>query len=231
MNYLVLGSKPWCRAVFEEKLAPREGNWHFIGDRSELTVELVEGLQPRYLFFLHWSWWVPKAITDGFECVCFHMTDVPYGRGGSPLQNLLVRGHTETRLSALRMVEAMDAGPVYAKVELPLHGTAEEIYIRATHLAADMALRIAAENPVPVAQEGEPTEFKRRKPADSEIPAGSLDALYDFVRMLDADGYPNAFLTHAGYRFEFRRAALYHGRIEADVRITLVPADQEDASR
>jgi len=37
------------------------------------------------------------------------MTDVPYGRGGSPLQNLIVRGHTETKLTALRCVRDLDA--------------------------------------------------------------------------------------------------------------------------
>jgi methionyl-tRNA formyltransferase len=38
--------------------------------------------------------------------------------------------------------------------------------------------------------------------------------------MLDADGYPHAFLEHAGLRYELRRASLYAGRIHADVIIT-----------
>lgn len=41
--------------------------------------------------------------------------------------------------------------------------------------------------------------------------------------MLDAEGYPRAFLSHAGYRFEFSRSALYDGRIVADVQITVEP--------
>jgi len=38
--------------------------------------------------------------------------------------------------------------------------------------------------------------------------------------MLDADGYPLAFLEHAGFRYEFSRASLRDGRIVADVTIT-----------
>ncbi len=38
--------------------------------------------------------------------------------------------------------------------------------------------------------------------------------------MLDADGYPRAFLDHGGFRYTFARAALYDGRIVADVTIT-----------
>ena len=80
-----------------------------------MSADLVRSLKPRYVFFPHWSWKVPDDILGATECVCFHMTDVPFGRGGSPLQNLIVRGHTETRVSALRMVSEPDAGPVYMK--------------------------------------------------------------------------------------------------------------------
>ena len=57
----------------------------------------------------------------------------------------------------------------------------------------------------------------------SEIPElKSLDSLYDFIRMLDGEGYPRAFLIHDGFRYEFSRAAAYDGRIEADVKITQI---------
>ena len=66
-----------------------------------------------------------------------------------------------------------------------------------------------------------PVSFNRRKPEESEITKlDSLDHLHDFIRMLDAEGYPRAFLSHDGYRFEFSRSALYDGRIVADVHIT-----------
>jgi methionyl-tRNA formyltransferase len=58
------------------------------------------------------------------------MTDIPYGRGGSPLQNLIARRRKKkTKLSALRMVEELDAGPVYTKTNISLMGRAEEIYL------------------------------------------------------------------------------------------------------
>ena len=52
----------------------------------------LKKITPRYIFFLHWDWRVPHVIWQQHECVCFHMTDVPYGRGGSPLQNLILEG-------------------------------------------------------------------------------------------------------------------------------------------
>ncbi|MBW1697334.1 MAG: methionyl-tRNA formyltransferase [Deltaproteobacteria bacterium] len=220
-TYIVIGSKPWNRRVFNELIVNYPGEWYFIGKPEGFTFEKISSISPRYIFFLHWSWKVPDEIIDSYECVCFHMTDVPYGRGGSPLQNLIIRGHRQTKLTALRMTSDFDAGPVYLKKDLCLEGNAEEIYIRATYLSAQMIEHIIREQPEQVPQTGGVTVFKRRKPAESEIPElGSLQALYDFIRMMDAEGYPRAFIEHQGFRYEYSRAVLYEGRIVADVTIT-----------
>lgn len=218
--YIVAGSRPWSRQVFEDTIVKLPGRWLFVGSKEELTPERVREVNPRYIFFLHWSWIVPAEIVESFECVCFHMTDVPYGRGGSPLQNLILRGHKTTKLTALRMTTELDAGPVYIKQDLSLEGSAGEIYLRANRLAARMIERLIREQPQPVPQSGEPVIFRRRHPAESEIPAvESLDKLYDFIRMLDADGYPRAFLEHAGYRYEFGNARLQNGELTATVTV------------
>ena len=153
-NYIVAGSRPWNRAVFDAQLAHLPGNWHFAATSDELSTPLNFGDRPRYIFFLHWSMRVPDEWLDSQECVCFHMTDVPYGRGGSPLQNLIQRGHRDTMLTALRMVHEMDAGPVYAKRPLSLEGSAEEIYLRAGRLSAEIIADMVRDEPVPVAQSG-----------------------------------------------------------------------------
>jgi methionyl-tRNA formyltransferase len=218
---IVAGSKPWNRKVFDEIITKYPGRWHFLGLPEELTLEAMRQLSPRYVFFLHWSWKVPQEIIDAYECICFHMTDVPYGRGGSPLQNLIARGQRRTKLAALRMTQDFDAGPVYLKEDLCLEGNAEEIYIRASYLSARMVRSIIAEHIEPLPQTGEVVVWKRRKPHESEVPAQiSLCQLFDFIRMLDAQDYPKAFIEGKGFRFEFRRAALYDGRIVADVTIT-----------
>ena len=86
------------------------GRWIYV-ERPRRLVSVLAKNRPRYIFFPHWSWMVPRAVWEKHECVCFHMTDVPYGRGGSPLQNLILKGHTKTKITALRMVGELDAGP------------------------------------------------------------------------------------------------------------------------
>lgn len=229
-NYLVLGCKPWNRRLFDDVISSLPGRWHYVGASQDLSLSLVNQISPRYIFVLHWSWKLPDEMIERYECVCFHMTDVPFGRGGSPLQNLIARGMGDTKLTALRMTGEFDAGPVYIKEPLSLRGGAEEIYMRAGQLSATMIKRIIRLEPKPVPQKGEVVNFKRRKPEESELgnsklAPGSLEDLYDFIRMLDAEGYPHAFLRSSGFCFEFSRPALYDGRIVADVKITRVPKE------
>jgi methionyl-tRNA formyltransferase len=220
MTYIVLGSKSWNRRVFEKRIRILPGVWHFISKPEEFDIEKIRSLSPSALFFLHWSWKVPADIVKEFDCICFHMTDLPYGRGGSPLQNLILRGHSETKLSALKMTEGFDEGPVYLKATISLDGTAEEILTRASFLSASMIETIIKEHPTPLPQVGEPVVFRRRKADESLIPrTESIEKLHDFIRMLDGEGYPPAFLVNDGYRYELRRSVLMGGSITAEVVI------------
>ena len=218
---VIAGYKSWNQSVFDTVISKYPGRWHLVTSPQKLTLEWLQEVDPTYIFFMHWSWKVPNEIVNLYKCICFHMTDVPYGRGGSPLQNLIVRGHHHTKLAALRMVESFDAGPVYFKEDLSLEGSAEEIYIRASYLAAEMILKIIEEKIEPVPQTGHSVIFNRRRPEESRISKlPNLQTLYDFIRMLDAEGYPHSFLEHQGFRYEFTRGVLYDGRIVADVVIT-----------
>ncbi|MBI2748495.1 methionyl-tRNA formyltransferase [Acidovorax sp. HMWF018] len=198
-----------------------------VRSRDELTIERLEAFGADYVFFPHWSWRIPASVFERFECVIFHMTDVPFGRGGSPLQNLVIRGIENTVLTALRCSQEVDAGPVYLKLPLSTLGTAEEVFIRASFLMLPMMIRIVDERIEPYAQSGEPTFFRRRTPEQGNLQSmSSLTDLHDFIRMLDADGYPHAFLDVGVFRLRFRRSSLSPNSVKADVVFTYL--NQED---
>jgi methionyl-tRNA formyltransferase len=190
----------------------------------------VKAINPKFIFFPHWSHTVPNEILEMTTCVCFHETDLPYGRGGSPVQNLIALGHRETVVTALKMTDELDAGPIYLKEKLSLEGLAEEVFVRSAYIVADMIKTIITKNPRPTKQVGKPTFFNRRKPSQSKIPIekASLVDLFDHIRMLDAEGYPKAYLEAGGFRFEISRPALKAGEILADVRITKSERDKDD---
>jgi methionyl-tRNA formyltransferase len=144
------------------------------------------------------------------------MTDLPYGRGGSPLQNLIQRGHKETKISALRCVKDMDAGPIYLKRPLCLEGAASEIFLRSAGIIEEMIEEIVRKEPTPMPQEGDPVFFQRRKPVESDLaraPVQDLNNFFDFIRMLDAEGYPKAFLDAHGHRIELSRVQMEQNKL------------------
>jgi len=219
---LLLSSRPWNAALAERLEATLGRPVDTVSQPVELRLERVQALDPEWIFVPHWNHLIAESIWSRWPTVIFHMTDLPYGRGGSPLQNLIQRGHSSTILTALRCSAELDAGPIYGKEPLSLLGTAEEIFIRADGLIQAMIERIVLECPDPQPQHGEPVLFNRRTPEQSDLsfcPAGDLVACYDQIRMLDADGYPHAYLDVHGLRLEFRRVSRRSDGLHADVVI------------
>ena len=221
-DYIVAAVGNWNRKIFQQKATALDGNFYFVETPEELVEILEQVSSPRYIFFLHWRWIVPKSVVREYECICFHMTDVPFGRGGSPLQNLIIRGYKDTVLTSLRMDEGIDSGPVYLKYPLCLDGSAAEIYERSANLSWNMIDEIIYTKPTPQQQNGPVVKFKRRLPEQSEIPQNlKLAEVYDYIRMLDAEGYPRAFLEDGSYSLTFEHAQIHDEEIIANVSIRI----------
>jgi methionyl-tRNA formyltransferase len=219
-SHIIATSRKWYEplaTLLEEKTGDR---FVLVTSPQQLTVELLEQVQPKFVFFPHWSSIIPEEIHSAYTCVIFHMTDLPFGRGGSPLQNLISRGIKNTKMSAIRCIAQLDAGPIYLKKDLSLEGSAAEIFARCVPLISEMILEIVTKNPNPVPQAGEPVIFRRRKPSESNIQGiDTLEQLYDHIRMLDAPGYPHAFLETENFRIEITQAQTVENALEAKVRI------------
>ena len=119
------------------------------------------------------------------------------------------------------MTDEIDAGPVYYKRDLHLDGSAQQIYERSAKLCISIIELIVKKEPVPIEQNGTVTIFSRRTPLQSEFPNDlDIDTLYDFIRMLDADGYPNAYIKYGKLKFEFSNANYdANGDLNANVEI------------
>lgn len=220
MIIIIVSNKEWHRKYVKEIATRTNKDVIYIDNKECITYDYLHTLQPEWVFFPHWSYIIPAEVYVNMNCVIFHMTDLPFGRGGSPLQNLIARGIYETKLSALKCTAQLDAGDIYIKQPLSLWGTAEEIYLRAAELTKEMIIQIVKEKPQLYKQQGEPVVFQRRKPSEGDV--GELDSLaeiFDYIRMLDADTYPPAFLDMNNLHIEFTRASLKDGHILADAKI------------
>ena len=226
---VVLSSRPWNKGIADRLAQSLDRHVEIISSPEQLNPETIARIDPQWIFVPHWSHLIPQSIWGSWRTVIFHMTDLPYGRGGSPLQNLIKRGHSSTMLTALRCCEGLDTGDIYFKQQLDLHGSAEEIFLRADELIEEMIELIVREELKAIPQQGEPVMFTRRTPDQSNLSLckeGALSAWYDHIRMLDAEGYPHAFLELHGMRLEFRRVSQRSDGLYADVKIVAMPPSQ-----
>lgn len=219
-NFVLLSEKPWHDILYTDLLSRKE-NWIRISSKQEFTLKNLSKFKPEKIFIPHWSYIIPEEIWKTYDCVVFHMTDLPFGRGGSPLQNLIVRGLEKTKITALKVDKGIDTGDVYIKKNLNLDGTAREIFERSIPLIKSMIVSIIDNELKPLPQTGDVVEFVRRRPEQSDLSAiENLDDLHNHIRMLDCDGYPKAFFETPSFKLEFSNSVIISSNsINANVRI------------
>ena len=221
-KYIILSEKEWHSEIYINlKNYFINDEWIYINSKNDFNLVKLEEINPTKIFIPHWSYIITSRIYNKYECIVFHMTDLPYGRGGSPLQNLIIRGHKETKISAIKISQGIDTGDIYLKKNLILNGTAKEIFLTACPIIEDMIKEIIQNNIKPIPQFGNIVEFKRRTPEESNIIyLNDVKIIYDYISILDWDGYPKVFIETDSIRIEFSNAHLStDNNLKADVRI------------
>jgi methionyl-tRNA formyltransferase len=137
-----------------------------------------------------------------------HPSLLPRWRGASPIQAALLAGDRDTGVTILRLVEALDAGPILMQQVLPI--APEDDYVslepRLAAIGARMLLRAIREDPRPVAQDDGAATYCRRIHRDE----GRIDwtesaqAIWNKVRAFR--GWPQAFTSFAGRQLKILRA-------------------------
>lgn len=184
--------------------------------KKEFNQKKLKEIKPDYIFFPHWSWIVNKKIINNYKCICFHMTKLPYGIGGTPLQNLIIRKKKTTTLTSFRMINKIDQGPILITKKINLKGSAEEIYKKISKEVFVMIKKILKKYPKETSQRGKKTYFKRI--VDSKLQfkrISNLSDFYDEIRMRDSHSYKKTCLEINDYKIEFSNAKFYKNRIEA----------------
>jgi len=137
-----------------------------------------------------------------------HPSLLPRWRGASPIQAALAAGDVGTGVSIIRLVEALDAGPVLLQELVPL--APEDDYVtlepRLAAIGARLLVRALREQPTPVPQdESEATYSRRIEREDARIDwRQSAEPIFNQVRAYR--GWPGAFTTFDTRQLKVLRA-------------------------
>lgn len=93
--------------------------------RDGAFAGVVRGLAPDISAVVAYGHILSREILDAprLGSVNVHASLLPALRGAAPINWAVARGHTMTGVTVMRMVEAMDAGPILARAEVPIGGT------------------------------------------------------------------------------------------------------------
>lgn len=190
---------------------------------KKINTIKIKKINPKAIFFIHWSKYIPKNLYNQFLCIQFHSSNLPKGRGGSPIQNQILKKINKTKISAFKVTNKIDSGPICFQESLELRGSAQNILDKMEIKSIKMINKIIkTKNLKFKKQSGQATYFKRRKPIDSKINFSKIQTindLYDFLRMLDAPTYPKAFIDLKKFKFIFSNIKKNKNIIAAQVEI------------
>lgn len=203
MVYLFCAYRDWTLRLYDR--LSKEHKMILLSNPKQLSLKYVKKINPKIIFFPDWSWIIPEEIVQNYRCVCIHESNLPKFRGGSPIQNQIIRNIKNTKSTAFIMNEKLDAGDILLQRNLSLDGSLADIFSRIIENDYFLINKIIEGKFKRRKQVGRVTTFRRRKPAESELTTLEHPDkyLYNFIRML-ADPYPNAFIRIGKRKIVFK---------------------------
>lgn len=216
MKFIIITKKKWDSNNFK-KLNKN------ILISNKINYRKINKINPKIIFFIHWSKIIDKSLFEKYLCIQFHASDLPNGKGGSPIQNQILLNKKKTKLTAFKITKKLDSGPICMKSDLSLNGNAFDIFKRLENISIKMIKKIIKRKKIIFkSQIGKSSFFNRRKPEGSNInikKIKNINKLYDFLRMLDAPSYPNAFIILNNFKFTFNDIKIVRNKVNAKVEI------------
>ena len=188
---------------------------------KELQAYLINNKVNR-IYFPFWSWKVPDELLNKYECIGFHSAPLPFGKGGTPIQNMIRLGYDTTVVCMFHMEKGFDDGEILCSREVSLDGTLAEIVNKISKDIEDMIN--GYENNCIVSYSsstyygGVPLKFQRIM--DNHLmEVDTTEKIYDEIRMRDEVGHPKTFLWHGKHRIDFSDARMEGNKVIARVEI------------
>lgn len=179
--------------------------------RAEIAIlrDFREVTGGDFLFLISCHQIIRKQVRDQYRhTLVIHASDLPKGRGWSPLIWAILEGSSEVVVTMLDAEDALDSGDIWAQRRLTFDGTELHDEINALLFNAEVSLMDWAldhcDTATPRAQQGEPTYYPKRTPADNAIDSSRpLADSFELLRVADPNRYP-AFFEFRGQKYRIR---------------------------
>ena len=104
-------------------------------------LKFIKDQSVKTIFFYGWSWFVPSSIFNSFLCLTLHPGLLPDGRGGSPIQNQMLKNQKWTYANLIELGKELDKGDIFDREKIILDGDANDVWQRMTSAGAVITRR------------------------------------------------------------------------------------------
>jgi len=185
-----------------------QGSLQKDGHTVSIVHKAAEIPQGDFVFFLGCGQIVPPPILKrNMHNLVVHESDLPKGKGWSPLTWQILEGKNEIPVCLFEAAESVDSGRIYLKETIKFNGTelVKELRKAQAETSIKMCLKFVREYPSiaekGVEQNGESTFYKRRTPIDSMLDLDkTIREQFNLLRVVDNERYP-AFIEFLGKRY------------------------------
>ena len=193
----------WCRPYASELVNAINAN----GDRGVLCHGYNNLQKDGIAFFFSWLQVASQEVLNqNHRSLVIHASDLPKGRGFSPLPWQIIAGENTIPVCLFEAVDELDAGPVVYRdaLEFSGHELINEMRAALGKLHVSLCKRYLEEPapPAGIAQTGEGTAYSRRRPSNSQLnPRLAISEQFNLLRTVDNHSYPAFFDLH-GHRYK-----------------------------
>ena len=108
MRILCVGYRVWAINLYERlKKEYPKNDIFIINGEAEFREFNVENFKPDIILFYGWSFIVSETLTAKYKCLMLHPSNLPKYRGGSPIQNQIIDGILDSKVTIFRNSASM----------------------------------------------------------------------------------------------------------------------------
>ena len=174
-----------------------------------VVESLDEPLDAETVVLVAYGRLIPRELLERRLWLNVHPSLLPRWRGAAPVERALMAGDDETGVTIIKLVEALDAGPIAAQEAFPIgpEDDAGAVYDRATELGVELLERVL------------PAPSFRSQPEEGATYAekiGPADRLLDLTQPEESVNRVRALSPHVGARAELegRPVTVWRARVE-----------------
>lgn len=159
------------------------------------------------LFIISCTEIIKKNIRKKFkQTLVIHESDLPKGRGWSPLVWQIINGEETIPISLFDAEDKVDSGDIWKKefVKIKNHEVSNEINSKVFKTKIKlMDFAVKSMNTIKkTPQKGKPTFYLQRKPEDSELDINkTINEQFNLMRIVDNERYP-CFINFRGHKYK-----------------------------